>query len=51
MEYDFAVEEEIPILGFVRDQVENIPAKYTERSHEGMEKLAAFRAKIQQRTC
>lgn len=51
MEYDFAVEQEIPVLGFVKDDIDSIPSKFVERDLEKRAKLESFRAKVLSRTC
>jgi hypothetical protein len=51
MEYDYAVEMGIPILGFVRDGIGEIPFNNTEKSEKGRRKLEAFRHKVMSRTC
>jgi len=51
MEYDNAVEKGIPVLGFVRDNVGDIPFDNIEKTDEGRKKLEAFRRKVMSRTC
>lgn len=51
MEYDYAVEKGIPVLGFVRSNPDEIPAGKTEKSVEGRRRLDAFRTKVKKRTC
>jgi hypothetical protein len=51
MEYDYAVEKGVPVLGFVRDNVGDIPFDNTEKSEKGRKKLEAFRSKVMSRTC
>lgn len=51
MEYDYAVSKGIPVLGFVRDDIDSIPSKYIERTEEGRAKLQSFREKVMSRTC
>src|SRR5438445_13577911 len=51
MEYDYAVEKGIPVLGFVRSNIGDIPFDNTEKSEKGREKLEAFRQKVMSRTC
>jgi len=51
MEYDYAVQNDIPVLGFVRDNIDEIPAKFTEQSSEKKRKLLSFREKVMSRTC
>jgi hypothetical protein len=51
MEYDYAVEKGVPVLGFVRDNVGDIPFDNTEKSEKGRKKLEAFRNKVMSRTC
>tara|TARA_R110002096_G_scaffold66270_1_gene161214 strand:- start:2020 stop:2817 length:798 start_codon:yes stop_codon:yes gene_type:complete len=51
MEYDYAVSQGIPILGFVRGNPDEIPGKFLENTEEGKEKLQAFRDKVMARHC
>lgn len=51
MEYDYAVEKGVPVLGFIRDNVGDIPFDQTEKSEKGRKKLEAFRNKVMSRTC
>jgi hypothetical protein len=51
MEYDYAVEKGVPVLGFIRDNVGDIPFDQTEKSEKGRKKLEAFRHKVMSRTC
>ncbi|MBB3938517.1 hypothetical protein GGR39_000146 [Novosphingobium fluoreni] len=51
MEYDYALTRNIPLLGFVRDEIGAIPGKYLETDPAKKEKLEAFRAKVLKRTC
>lgn len=49
MEYDWAVDLGVPVLAFVRRNIEEVPAKWTEQNPEKRERLKAFRAKVQTR--
>lgn len=49
MEYDYAVEQGIPVLGFVHGDPGDIPAKMTELDPDAREKLDAFREKVKTR--
>jgi nucleoside 2-deoxyribosyltransferase len=51
MEYDYAVAQGIPVLGFVRDGLGEIPFDKTEKSEKSRQKLEAFRQKVMSRTC
>lgn len=51
MEYDFAVEKGIPVLGFVKTGIEEIPSKHVETDPVARKKLDMFRSKVMQRTC
>ena len=51
MEYDYALSEGLPVLGFVRERLDEIPFGATEKSDEGRKKLEAFRAKVMSRSC
>jgi hypothetical protein len=50
-EYDYAVQQGKPVMGFVHRQPGDIPARNTERDLAIAAKLDAFRAKVQQRMC
>lgn len=49
MEYDYAVERGIPIMGFVHRDPDSIPAGKTELAPAARENLDAFRNKVKQR--
>lgn len=49
MEYDYAVEKGIPVLGFVHADPGSIPANMTELDAEARAKLDAFRTKVMTR--
>jgi hypothetical protein len=51
MEYDYAVSKGIPILGFVRGDEGNIPAKFSEATEASQRKFRAFKQKVMSRTC
>ena len=51
MEYDYAIEIGVPVLGFVKTDIEELPHKFVENDQEKIKKLDAFRAKVQSRTC
>lgn len=51
MEYDYAVERGIPVLGFVRDNVGDVAFRMTETTEKGRKSLEAFRQKVLSRTC
>ncbi|CAK0747335.1 DUF4062 domain-containing protein [uncultured Gammaproteobacteria bacterium] len=51
MEYDYAVKQGIPVLGFVRDDADNIPSKFTEKTEDLRVKLNSFREKVLTRVC
>ena len=46
-EYDYAVELGIPVMGFVPAEPDQIPVGRTDQSDAAAEKLAKFRAKVQ----
>jgi hypothetical protein len=48
-EYDYALELGIPVMGFVPAEPDAIPVGKTDKDQEAAEKLAAFRAKVQQK--
>jgi len=51
MEYDYAIEIGKPVLGFVKSDPENTPAKFAEDSAAGRKKLDTFRTKVTSRSC
>ena len=51
MEYDFAIESEVPVLGFVKTDIGNLPSKYVESDTDNRVHLDAFRDKVMSRTC
>lgn len=51
MEYDYAVQKGIPVLGFVRESFGEISYNHMEQTEKGREKLEAFRNKVMSRTC
>jgi hypothetical protein len=51
MEYDYAIERGIPVLGFVRGNIGEIPSNHTEQTEKGRKKLADFRDKVMSRSC
>ena len=50
-EYDYAVQQGKPVMGFVHRQPGDIPARFTDRDALVAAKLEAFRSKVQQRMC
>lgn len=46
MEYDYAVTKKKPVITFVKDGIEDLPAKHVEDSPEGRLKLTSFREKV-----
>lgn len=51
MEYDFAVANEIPVLGFVKSDISEIKSRFVEGDPERRKKLDAFRTKVMTRHC
>jgi sugar-specific transcriptional regulator TrmB len=51
MEYDYAVKRDVPVLGFVRENIGDIPLNNTEQTEKGRKKLEVFREKVMSRTC
>ena len=51
MEYDYAVEQGLPVLGFVRSNLDSVVAKYVEADPERRARLEDFRKKVMSRTC
>jgi hypothetical protein len=51
MEYDYAVEKGIPVLGFVRENIGDVPSNHVEKSEKSRKKLEAFCQKVMCRTC
>lgn len=49
MEYDYAVEKNIPVLGFVHADPDSIPRGRTELDADAQQKLDGFREKVQRR--
>lgn len=50
-EYDYAVEAGVPVMGFVHANPDEIPVGRTDKSNEALERLLAFREKVQKRMC
>jgi hypothetical protein len=46
-EYDYAVEQQKPVMAFLHGDPDSIPVAKAERSEAAQEKLMAFRSKIQ----
>lgn len=51
MEYNYAVSQGKPVIGFIHKDPGSIPASKTESSSEGKSKLEAFRGKVEQKMC
>ena len=51
LEYDFAVERGIPVLGFVKTNIDNIASKFVEPDKGKRDRLDAFRKKVLSRIC
>lgn len=51
LEYDYAVQLGIPVLGFIHSTPDAIPVNKSDIDAEAREKLAAFRAKVETRMC
>jgi hypothetical protein len=51
MEYRYALEQQKPILGFVHKEPESLPAKRTEATDDGKQRLRAFRDFVRQKPC
>lgn len=49
LEYEYALEKEIPIIGFIHKNPDNIPVGKTDTSPELVDKLIAFKALIQKK--
>lgn len=49
MEYDYAIEQGIPVMGFVHADADEIAVGKTDKSEAAAEKLTKFRAKVQTR--
>ena len=47
MEYNYAVDNGIPILAFLHKHPENIPIKFSEKDSKMREKLGKFRKRVQ----
>ena len=50
-EYDFAVEQGIPAIGFIHPDPSGRPARFTEATEEGRRKLTDFTRKVQRKLC
>jgi hypothetical protein len=50
-EYDYAVRQGKPVMGFVHAQPDDIPVRNTDRDPLAAAKLEAFRSKVRQLTC
>ena len=51
MEYDFAIESGVPVLGFVKTDIGELLSKFVESDTEYRKLLDTFRDKIMARTC
>jgi hypothetical protein len=51
MEYRYALEKQIPIIGFIHKDPDSISVKKTESSPEGKDKLKAFREFVASKMC
>lgn len=51
MEFDYALDTGKPIICFLHDDIENLPAKKTESSEVGKDRLAKFREKASEKHC
>lgn len=51
MEYDYAIESGVPVLGFVKTDIGELPSKFVESDTEYRKLLDAFRDKVLARTC
>src|SRR3954447_24507758 len=50
-EYDYAVQQGKPVMGFVHGNPDDIPVRNTDRDPLAAAKLEAFRSKVQRRMC
>jgi hypothetical protein len=50
-QYDYAVEKRIPVLGFVRGNLGDIPFDTTEKLDKNRKRLNLFRQKVLSKTC
>ncbi|MGB8508040.1 MAG: DUF4062 domain-containing protein, partial [Pyrinomonadaceae bacterium] len=51
MEYEYAVSQGKPVIGFIHRNPGSIPASRSEQSDEGKAKLETFRELVQQKMC
>lgn len=51
MEYEYAIEQNKLVIAFLHKDPDSLPAKKTEASQKGKEKLERFRAIVQQKMC
>ena len=51
MEYEYAVAQDKPVIGFLHKEPGTLQANRSEKTEEGKEKLELFRSKVQQKMC
>lgn len=51
MEYEYAVAQGKPVIAFLHKDPNSLPAKHTEKTNEGRQKLDEFRALVQNKMC
>jgi hypothetical protein len=51
MEYEYAVAQGKPVIAFLHKDPNSLPAKYTEKTTEGRQKLDEFRTLVQNKMC
>jgi hypothetical protein len=51
MEYEYAVEKGKPVIAFLHENPQKIPAEHTESAESGRASLLAFRELVQKKTC
>lgn len=50
-EYEYAIEQSKPIIGFIHKDPETLPAAKSEKTSAGRKKLLAFRDRVRQKPC
>jgi Domain of unknown function (DUF4062) len=51
MEYEYAINQSIPIISFIHSKPENIPTGKSEKNPDSVIKLQEFRKKVEQKLC
>lgn len=51
MEYEYAIKQSIPVISFIHNKPENIPAGKSEKNPESLIKLQEFREQVEKKLC